>query len=266
MPSFVSHHSSGLPFAPDGAHVVAHVRHPGRDVDVRIELRPGTTTAVIGPNGAGKSTLVAAIAGTLGRTPSHVEVRGQEWDGPGVYLPAHRRHCGYLAQEALLFPHLSGVDNVAYPFRARAGLARRSARRAAWETLERVGAAQWADKGVAQLSGGQAARIALARAIAIRPDVMLLDEPFAALDVESAAEMRQACADVLAGVTTVLVTHHVQDVRVLADDVVVLETGRVCHRAAAADLSADTAADTPVPFMRTFFADLGTYPTRPVSE
>jgi molybdate transport system ATP-binding protein len=131
-----------------------------------------------------------------------------------------------LAQDALLFPHLSARDNVAFGPRS-AGVAPREAARRADDWLARVDATELADRRPAQLSGGQAQRIAVARALAAGPDLLLLDEPMAALDVSVAPALRRTLRDVLADRTAVVVTHDVLDAFTLADRVVVLEGGRV---------------------------------------
>ncbi|HEV7888796.1 MAG TPA: ABC transporter ATP-binding protein [Acidimicrobiales bacterium] len=172
-------------------------------LDARLTVAAGEVVALVGPNGSGKSTLLQAV----------VE------DNPGV---------GLVFQDRLLFPHLNAVDNVAFGLRRqgmRAGAARAEARR--W--LERFGVADYAERTPDALSGGQAQRVALARALAPRPGVLLLDEPFAAVDLHGRAEVRRALRAALAehAGACVLVTHQPIDVLALAGRVVVLEEGRV---------------------------------------
>jgi molybdate transport system ATP-binding protein len=135
-----------------------------------------------------------------------------------------------LAQEPLLFPHLSAVDNVAFGPRS-AGHSRGESRAVARHWLAEVDATSYAERRPAQLSGGQAQRVAVARALAADPRLLLLDEPLAALDVAVASAMRQMLRRVLAGRAVVLVTHDVLDALLLADRVVVLEAGRVVEDA-----------------------------------
>lgn len=213
--------------APAELELLVYVRHPERDVDVQLNLSASRTLALIGPNGSGKSTVMATIAGTIPSPPSSVRVGTNVWQDSSRWLPAHQRDCAYLAQNPLLFPHMTCLDNVAYGLRARAGLPKRVARREAGSFLERVGAQAWGTRYPTQLSGGQATRVALARALATRPSVVLLDEPFAALDVDSAHEMRQLCTDLLADTPTIIATHSVADVRALAQDVAILGKGRL---------------------------------------
>ncbi len=186
----------------------------------------GEVVAVVGPNGAGKTTLVEALAGTVRGGSTSVEVGDEDWSA----LPPHRRHVGLVFQEHLLFPHLDSRANVAFGPRAR-GSSRREADRIAHLWLERLGVADQAGRRPAELSGGQAQRVAVARALATEPRVLLLDEPFAALDVAVAAGLRLTLADHLRQQTgvTLLVTHDSLDVRALADRVLVLEGGAVAQ-------------------------------------
>lgn len=195
-------------------------------LDVAFEVAPGETVAVLGPNGAGKSTTLEVISGLLRPDRGHVVLDGDVLTGPRRWTAPHTRRIALLAQDPLLFPHLSALDNVAFGPRSK-GSGRRVARERARRWLGAVDAVDLADRRPAQLSGGQAQRIAVARALAAEPRVLLLDEPMAALDVAVAPALRQLLRDVLADQTTVLVTHHVLDALLLADRVVVLDEGRV---------------------------------------
>jgi molybdate transport system ATP-binding protein len=152
----------------------------------------------------------------------------------GVFVPAHSRRIALLLQDPLLFPHLSVAANVAFAPRSR-GRGRRAARDAARHWLIRVDAVELSDRSPRSLSGGQAQRVAIARALAAEPDVLLLDEPLAGLDVAAAGAVRSLLRSVLAeeGRAAIIVTHDVLDVLTLADRVVVLECGRVVEDAAA---------------------------------
>lgn len=204
--------------------VSASVRERG--VELRVLLRRGRTLAVLGPNGAGKSTLVQLIAGALRPSSGEVVVDGQVWASPSVLTPSHRRRLGYLEQRPLLFPHLDVLGNVAFGPRSR-GLSRQHARHRALQELEAVGCEDLAARSTGELSGGQAQRVALARTLAVDPEVVLLDEPFAALDATVAPELRRLLRERLHGVTTLLVTHDFLDVAALADEVVELADGCV---------------------------------------
>lgn len=194
---------------------------PARDVRLVLSPRPGRVTAVIGPNGAGKSTLLGAIGGM-------VAARGRiALDGRDLLaLPAHRRRVGYLQQRPGLFEHLRVRDNVAFGPRVQ-GMGRAQAAAHAEAVLAALGAAHLADRRPRSLSGGQAQRVAIARALATEPALMLLDEPFAALDADAAAHLRSVVGAAVAGRTALLVSHDLVDVLALADDVAVLERGRV---------------------------------------
>jgi len=206
-----------------------------RDVDVALDAADGETVAVLGPNGAGKSTLLSVAAGLLQPDSGRVVLDGVELTGPGVWVPPHARRIALLAQDPLLFPHLSALENVAFGPRSR-GTQRRTAREQARTWLEDVGVADLADRRPGQLSGGQAQRVAVARALAADPRVLLLDEPMAALDVAVRPALRQSLRRVLADRTVVLVTHDVLDALLLADRVVVVDGGRVVEAGPTTDV------------------------------
>jgi molybdate transport system ATP-binding protein len=205
-----------------------------RDVDIEFDVAAGEVLAILGPNGAGKSTALHVIAGLV--RPDRGEVRvGQRVltdTAAGVHVATHDRRVGLLQQDSLLFPHLNVARNVAF--------APRSSRAAAAHWLAEVDAADLADRMPRQLSGGQAQRAALARALAADPDVLLLDEPLAGLDVTAATAMRKVLRRVLArdGRSAVLITHDLLDVLTLADRVLVLEAGRIVESGPAATVLA----------------------------
>jgi molybdate transport system ATP-binding protein len=208
-----------------------------RDVDVALEVADGETVAVLGPNGAGKSTLLAVAAGLLRPDDGRVVLDGVELTGPGVWVAPHARRIALLAQDPLLFPHLSALENVAFGPRS-SGTPRRTARDQARTWLEEVGVADLAGRRPGQLSGGQAQRVAVARALAADPRLLLLDEPMAALDVAVRPALRQSLRRVLADRSALLVTHDVLDALLLADRVVVLEGGRVVESGPTSDVLA----------------------------
>ncbi len=193
-----------------------------RDFDVSFSVADGETVAVLGPNGAGKSTMLGLLAGLLRADTGQATLDGTALFG----RPTYRRRVSLLAQEALLFPHLSVLENVA--FGARSTGARRSvARSRARHWLEQVDAAEFASRRPAQLSGGQAQRIAVARALATDPRLLLLDEPMAALDVTVVPALRGLLKRVLSDRTAIIVTHDVVDAFTLADRVLVIDGGRL---------------------------------------
>lgn len=202
-------------------------------LDAGIEVADGETLALLGPNGAGKSTMLHAIAGLLspelGQVSVNDTVLARSLPGqPHIALAAHRRKIGLLGQDPLLFPHLSALENVAFGARSQ-GVDAASARRRARDWLNAVGLAEFEHRRPAALSGGQQQRVAIARALAAEPEVLLLDEPMAALDVETAPLVRTLLRERLTAgsVTTVLVTHDVVDALVLADRVAILDAGRI---------------------------------------
>jgi len=207
------------------------VQRPDFDLDATLTGDPGDVVAVIGPNGAGKSTLVRALAGLQPLDAGHIVCEATTWDdGNGHALAAQERRTGMVFQRQLLFPHLSALDNVAFGPRSR-GVRRAPARRAARAWLDRLGVGDLAARRPATLSGGQAQRVAVARALATEPGLLLLDEPLAALDVGVAMALRIELAQHLAefpGVS-VLVTHDALDTLTIANRVVVLDEGRVAQ-------------------------------------
>lgn len=209
-------------------HMQATVR--ARGFDAGLSLAAGETVAVLGPNGAGKSTLLNVVAGLLRPDSGRAEIDGKvlfDLDGgAATWTAPHRRGTALLAQEPLLFPHLSALENVAFGPRS-AGIARQSARESARTWLAAVDAGDLEARRPAELSGGQAQRVAVARALAANPEVLLLDEPMAALDLHAAPLLRRLLKKVLAGRRAIIITHDVLDALMLADRVIVLEGGRI---------------------------------------
>lgn len=199
-------------------------------LDVTLEVPPGQVVALLGPNGAGKTTVLHGLAGLLRLRAGSIRLGERVLDEPasGRFVPPQRRDVGMVFQDYLLFPHLTALENVAFGPRAR-GTARSAARVEARAWLDRVGLAAHAGSRPAQLSGGQAQRVALARALATRPELVLLDEPLAALDAATRLEVRSDLARHLRdfGGSALMVTHDPLDAMVVADRIVVLEEGRV---------------------------------------
>jgi molybdate transport system ATP-binding protein len=214
------------------------VSHGDFELDISTTLEPGVVVAVIGPNGSGKSTLLRTVAGLQLLTSGTVEIDGRVVDDGRTAVRPQDRSVGVVFQDYALFPHLSLRDNVAFGPRAR-GTSRREADERAQAILDRLGIGELADRRPAQVSGGQAQRTALARALATTPRVLLLDEPLSALDVETRDGVRAELDTVLAGFDgcTLLVTHDPLDAMVLADRVLVLENGRVVQDGSPADLA-----------------------------
>ena len=220
------------------AHLV--VQRPRFVLDVHLDVAPGQVVALLGPNGAGKSTALQALAGLVPLTAGTLHLGARCLDDPatGALVPTAQRSIGMVFQDYLLFPHLSAAQNVAFGLRAT-GTPRRRAREQAHAWLERMGLAELADVRPRALSGGQAQRVALARALATGPELLLLDEPLAALDagtrMQVRADLRRHLAD-FAG-CALLVTHDPLDAMVLADRLVVVEQGRVVQVGSPAEVA-----------------------------
>lgn len=199
-----------------------------RGWDVSLDLPAGQVWAVMGHNGAGKSTLAEVLAGRLALDSGQISIAGRLVDGPGRFVTARHRRVAVVSQQPRIFEHLTVLANVAYPLRSR-GRRRAEAEQQARAELAAVGCAQLAGRRGGNLSGGQAARVALARALVFQPDLLILDEPTAALDVEATAQITQILRERLHAslTTTVLVTHDPLMALQLADHMVVLDHGRV---------------------------------------
>jgi len=209
----------------------------------RLNLRvdDGEVVAVLGPNGSGKSTLLRTLAGMQPLAGGSIVLDGDILDDPsaGILIPPERRSCGVVFQDYLLFPHLTAAANVAFGLRCR-GASKHEANRQAGEWLERIGLADRASAKPAQLSGGQAQQVALARALAPEPRLLLLDEPMAALDVSARGAVRHRLRRHLEAFTgsCVIVTHDPLDAAALADRLVIIEEGREVQQGTLADVTA----------------------------
>ncbi|MFE6925881.1 ABC transporter ATP-binding protein [Nocardia sp. NPDC057663] len=201
---------------------------------IDLDVPDGTAAAVVGASGCGKTTLLRVIAGFEAPDTGSVQLGTETVVRQNVCLPPQRRRIGYVAQDGALFPHLSVAGNIAYGLHtglrgAAARLRRHRDRDRITELLAMVSLdASFADRLPHQLSGGQQQRVALARALARKPALMLLDEPFSALDTGLRATTRQAVAETLraAGMTSILVTHDQEEALSFAEQVAVMRDGR----------------------------------------
>ncbi|MCI0686917.1 MAG: ABC transporter ATP-binding protein [Sporichthyaceae bacterium] len=198
-----------------------------------LTVPSGQLTAVLGPSGCGKTTLLRIVAGFLAPDAGEIEIGGRMVCRTGLSVPPERRRVGVVPQEGALFPHLSVAGNIGFGL-IGAGWRRRAERadRVA-ELLQLVGLAGYADRMPHELSGGQQQRVAVARALAPRPALVLLDEPFSALDSALRAAVREDVRQVLhaAQATAVLVTHDQQEALSVADVIAVLRDGVVVQAA-----------------------------------
>lgn len=192
--------------------------------DVSLELETGQVLAVLGPSGCGKSTLLRAVAGLEPSYTGIISYDGQDLAG----IPTHKRGFALMFQDGQLFPHQSVARNIGYPLRLRRAT-RPSIEGTVAELLDLVGLAGVGDRMPTTLSGGERQRVALARALAVRPRLLLLDEPLSALDANLRERLANDLRDILrrAGTTALLVTHDQEEAFAVADRMAVMRDGRV---------------------------------------
>ena len=215
------------------AHLV--VRRGQFTVDIELSVPDGEVLGMLGPNGAGKTTALRALAGLEPLTGGHITLDGVDVTA----APPEDRDVGVVFQDYLLFPHLTALDNVAYGLRTR-GMHKARARADAADWLDQVGLTDHAGHRPRQLSGGQAQRVALARALATDPRLLLLDEPLAALDAGTRAEVRRDLRRHLQSFDgmRIMVTHDPVDAYALADRVAVMDSGRIIQLGSIAEVTA----------------------------
>ncbi|MGR3513285.1 MAG: ABC transporter ATP-binding protein [Paracoccaceae bacterium] len=211
----------GLRFAAQGRDIVS---------DVTLQVRSGQVTCLLGPSGCGKSTTLRIIAGVERQTGGTVSLDGKLLSDARSHAPPEERRIGLIFQDFALFPHLNVAQNVG--FGLTGGKAERMAR--VTETLERVHLAGFADAMPHELSGGEQQRVALARSIAPKPRVMLMDEPFSGLDNRLRDGIRDETLDILkeAGTAVVLVTHEPEEAMRMADEIALMRDGRIVQQGA----------------------------------
>lgn len=194
--------------------------------DANFSLEPGTIGCLLGPSGCGKTTLLRAIAGFEPVADGEIRLHGQVVSRPGFLVPPEQRRIGMVFQDFALFPHLSVADNIAFGLRKLSGKARKAR---VGELLELVGLPQCARQFPHELSGGMQQRIALVRALAPRPEILLLDEPFSSIDTERRELLAREIRDLLKreGVTAILVTHDQFEAFAMADVIGVMRAGLI---------------------------------------
>jgi molybdate transport system ATP-binding protein len=207
--------------------VVGSVARPGFVLDADVQVG-AATVAVTGDNGTGKTTLLRTVAGLDRLRSGLVVLSGSVLDDPaaGTFVPPRSRGASMIFQDALLLPFLDAIDNVALPLR-RSGVRVGAARAAAMAALDRLGAGHLARRDTSALSGGEARRVAIARALVRAPSVVLLDEPFTALDRRSRADFRALLREAFAQMTVprLIVTHDDADVEALCSAEIRVERG-----------------------------------------
>lgn len=211
-----------------GFHLRARLDRPGFSLDVQLDLPPRGVTALFGPSGSGKTTCLRILAGLERRARASVLVDGVTWQDSErrLFVPTHRRALGYVFQEASLFDHLTVAQNLRFGHDRTPAQARRHG----WDHgLDLLGIAHLLDRRPHELSGGERQRVAIARALATSPQLLLMDEPLAALDSARKAEILPWLEQLheRLDMPVVYVTHALDEVARLADHLVLLEAGRV---------------------------------------
>jgi iron(III) transport system ATP-binding protein len=205
-----------------------HVAYRNKRIvrNVSFALEEGSIGCLLGPSGCGKTTLLRAIAGFEPVTGGRIVLHGRTVSIPGYTLAPEARHIGMVFQDFALFPHLSVVDNVRFGLR---GLSQAGRRVRARELLAMVGLSEYARYYPHQLSGGQQQRVALVRALAPRPQLLMLDEPFSSMDIELREALAGEVRGILKreGITAMLVTHDQHEAFAMADEIGVLQTGEL---------------------------------------
>lgn len=193
--------------------------------DLNLTVMPSSRTVIVGPSGSGKTTLLRILAGFESPDSGQITLNGRTLFDEHTFIPAHQRGIGFVPQEGGLFPHMKVGDNIAYGLKG----SKQENRRRVAELMDLVSLSHdLADHWPHEISGGQQQRVALARALAQEPVLMLLDEPFSALDTGLRAATRKATADLLdeAGVASILVTHDQQEALSFASQIAVIRDGR----------------------------------------
>lgn len=214
-------------------------------LDIDTTVSAGAVTAVLGPNGSGKSTLLRVLAGLQLIDSGEIVFGDRVVDAaPSIHVSPQDRCVGVVFQDYALFPHLSVAENIAFGPRSL-GASKKEARNVARAQLESLGITELSARRPSQISGGQGQRVALARALATQPDVLLLDEPLAALDAQTRESVRTELERHIKAFTgcVVFVTHDPLDAMLLADRVIILENGSITQEGTPSELAARPATD-----------------------
>lgn len=201
-------------------------------LQIKLECAPGELHALVGPSGSGKTTVLRTIAGLNKPATGKIECEEEIWfEGDSLgrkvrYLPPAERSCGFLFQQYALFPHLNAMENVSIPLQ-NSGLSAGKRKTASMDLLDRMGISNLAERMPHQLSGGQQQRVALARALARQPRVLLLDEPFSAIDAPTRQSLYKTLAEIRKdlNIPILLVTHDLREASLLADRITVVDQG-----------------------------------------
>jgi iron(III) transport system ATP-binding protein len=198
--------------------------------DLSFSLAPGEIASLLGPSGCGKTTLLRAIAGLLQPSAGTIRLGTQLVGLSSVVLPAHKRQTGYVPQQGALFPHLNVARNIAFGLDKKT-FSKQEISAITQEMLALIGMSGYENQMPTELSGGQQTRVALARALAVKPKMILLDEPFSALDAELRNELRTDVVALLRaqGTTAILVTHDREEALVSSDKVVLMRDGKIAQ-------------------------------------
>ena len=227
--------------------------------DVSLKVKPGEFLTLLGPSGCGKTTLLNLIAGFVEPDRGEILIEGE----PVTNMPPYKRAIGMVFQNYALFPHMTVAQNVGFGLAMRKVPAAEAARRVA-EALEMVRLPQMGTRKPRQLSGGQQQRVALARALVINPKVVLLDEPFSAIDKNLRAEMQVELKQIQKslGITTLFVTHDQSEALSLSDRIAVMSNGRIEQLSEPAELYRRPASS----FVASFIGDINRLPCKVTSE
>jgi len=219
--------------------------------DVSGEVGRGEVKVLVGPSGSGKSTLIRTVTRLEKIQGGRVLIDGADIAGRGLDINRLRQRVGFVFQAYNLFPHLSALGNITLGLTKLRGLSKTAARERAMEELARVGLAEKANEMPGLLSGGQKQRVAIARSLAMDPEVMLFDEPTSALDPEMVGEVLAAMKRLAAGgMTMICVTHEIGFAREVADEIWFMEAGRVVERGRPAELADSDACPRLAGFLR----------------